>query len=171
MSDGVQPLVAPPAEARPAPDVAGLFGDLVGRGNLLSRVIWAAFFAGPLAVLTTALFLTPSPLGHSTHTQLGLPPCGFLVATGYPCPGCGLTTSFTHMVRLEVFGALGANPFGVLLFLATVAIVPVAAFGMIRRLPVVDTLDRLHAEKIAIFLSVVSLSVWGVKVALQYMGA
>ena len=68
-------------------------------------------------MLITAATLTPSGAGHGTHTQLGLPPCGFLVYTGYPCPGCGLTTSFSHMIRLEVFGAIHANPFGILLVL------------------------------------------------------
>ena len=115
--------------------------------------------------------LTPSPEHHGTHTQLGMPPCGFLVYTGYPCPGCGLTTSFAHMIRMEIFGAFQANPFGILLFLATAAIVPISLFGIVKRMPVVDTLDRLHAEKIAIGLSIVSIVVWVVKIGIQYYSA
>ena len=142
--------------------------DLVGQGDWSSRVGWLILFAGPVAVLITAAMLTPSAAGHGTHTQLGLPPCGFLVYTGFPCPGCGLTTSFANMIRLRVFDAFNANPFGILLFSCTVAIVPVAAIGFVRRLPIIDTMDRLHAEKVAIALSVISLAVWFVKVGLQY---
>lgn len=149
-----------------------IFGaDLVGQGDWSSVVTWLVLFSGPLAVLITAATLTPSAAGHGTHTQLGLPPCGFLVYTGYPCPGCGLTTSFSHMIRLDLIGAFGANPFGILLFLCTAAMVPIALYGLVRKLPVVDTLDRLHAEKIAIGLSVLSIVVWVVKVGLQYYSA
>lgn len=163
------------AQALPAPAAAAnrgrgpVFGaDLVGQGDWSSVIVWFVLFAGPLAVLITAAMLTPSSAGHGTHTQLGLPPCGFLVYTGYPCPGCGLTTSFSHMVRLEVLGAFGANPFGILLFLCTAAMIPIALYGLVRKLPVVDTLDRLHAEKIAIGLSLLSIVVWLAKVGMQY---
>lgn len=145
--------------------------DLVKQGNWVSLLVWLVLFAGPLAVVITAALLTPSPSGHGTHTQLGLPPCGFLVYTGYPCPGCGLTTSFAHMVRLQVVGAAQANPFGILLFTATVLTIPLAAMGIVRRLPVVDTLDRLHAEKIAIGLSVVSIVTWLVRISMQYLAS
>lgn len=149
-----------------------IFGaDLVGQGSWGSLVVWAVFFAGPLAVLITAALLTPAGEGHGTHTQLGLPPCGFLVYTGYPCPGCGLTTAFTHMIRLEVLGAFSANPFGIPLFLFTAAMIPLALLGIVRRLPVIDTLDRLHAEKIAIGLSILSIAVWITKVGIQYFSA
>lgn len=151
------------------PGRGAVFGaDLVGLGDWSSVVVWAVLFAGPLAVLITAAMLTPAAEGHGTHTQLGLPPCGFLVYTGYPCPGCGLTTSFANMIRLDVAGAFMANPFGILLFLCTAAMVPVALAGIVRRMPVIDTLDRLHAEKIAIGLSVVSILVWVVEIGIQY---
>lgn len=161
--------LAPPAEPRGRGAVFG--ADLVGQGTWTSIFTWLVLFSGPLAVLITAATLSPSPEGHGTHTQLGLPPCGFLVYTGYPCPGCGLTTSFSHMIRLDVIGAFGANPFGILLFLCTAAMVPLALLGIVRRMPVIDTLDRLHAEKIAIGLSVVSIVVWVVEVGLQYAAA
>ncbi len=140
------------------------------RTALLSRAIWALLFAIPTAVVVTAAMLTPNPHGHGTHTQLGLPPCGFLVFSGYPCPGCGLTTAFAHMVRLEVLGAWAANPFGIALFLCTVAFIPLAAMGFVRGWPVVATLDRIHAEKFAIGLSLLSLTAWVARVAAQMFG-
>lgn len=145
-----------------------LGADLAGQGSWLSIVVWLVVLAGAVAVLVTAALLTPSAEGHGTHTQLGLPPCGFLVYTGYPCPGCGLTTAFAHMIRLEVLGAFHSNPFGILLFCCTVALIPLSVLGIVRRLPVIDTLDRLHAEKIAIGLSVISIGLWLVRVATQY---
>lgn len=160
-----------------APAAAGqgrgsiLGADLVGQGSWVSILVWGVLFAGPLAVLITAATLSPSPEGHGTHTQLGLPPCGFLVYTGYPCPGCGLTTSFSHMIRLDVAGAFAANPFGILLFLCTAAMIPLSLLGIVRKMPVVDLLDRLHAEKIAIVLSLVSLVVWTIEVGIQYLAA
>lgn len=171
-SDLASDVLAGPADEEPIGWNRGpVFGaDLVGAGSWVSVLVWAVLFSGPLGVVITAFFLNPSPAGHGTHTQLGLPPCGFLEYTGYPCPGCGLTTSFSHMVRLQIGGAFQANPFGILLFLTTVAIIPVALVGMVRKMPVVDTLDRFHAEKIAIGLSVVSLVVWGITVAGQYFG-
>lgn len=141
------------------------------RAALLSRTIWAVLFGIPTAVVVTAAMLTPSPVGHGTHTQLGLPPCGFLVFSGYPCPGCGLTTAFAHMVRLQVVGAWHANPFGIALFLCTVAFIPLAAVGFVRGWPVVATLDRIHAEKFAIGLSLLSLLAWVSRVAMQMMSA
>lgn len=137
------------------------------KATIGDRVVWAVLFAVPMAVVVTAALLTPDPHGHGTHTQLGLPPCGFLVFTGYPCPGCGLTTAFAHMVRFQVGGAFLANPFGVVLFLATFATIPLAAAGFLRGWAVVPTLDRIHAEKIAIVLAVLSLLTWIVRLVLE----
>jgi len=162
-------------EVRPRESVPGFGGRYAGgflpeRGDWTSRVSWFVLFAVPLAVVITAAMLTPSPAGHGTHTQLGLPPCGFLVFTGYPCPGCGLTTAFAHMVRLQLFGAWHANPFGIVLFTVTALTIPLSAIGFVRGWGVVATLDRLHAEKIAIGLSLLSLIVWGIRVGFQAFG-
>ena len=141
------------------------------RSNTLgSRIAWLIFFSAPLAVLVTAAALTPNPLGHGTHTQLGLPPCGFLVLSGIQCPGCGLTTCFAYMIRGQVVGAALANPFGIPLFLVTLASIPVSAVGFVRGWRVIDTLERLHFEKIAIGLSICSLLVWGIRAAVQITG-
>ena len=51
---------------------------------------------GSLAVLGIAAGLEASDEGIGTHTQLGMPPCMFREATGYPCMTCGMTTSFSH---------------------------------------------------------------------------
>lgn len=129
-------------------------------GTWSDRLAWLVLFLIPTAVLLTAALLSPNPMGHSTHTQLGLPPCGFLVFSGFPCPGCGLTTAFAHMVRLQVAGAWHANPFGVVLFTATAAFIPFAATGLVRGWSLFAALDRIHAEKLAIGLALLSMASW-----------
>lgn len=57
---------------------------------------------GSLALLSgfcVAAWIQPDPRGFGTHHQLGLPPCNFLDLTGFACPACGMTTSFSHFVR------------------------------------------------------------------------
>lgn len=143
---------------------------LPSEGRLSSRIGWFVLAALPLAVIITARFLTPDPSGHGTHTQLGLPPCGFLVLTGCPCPGCGLTTAFAHMAHLNPFGAARANPFGIPLFLVSLFTIPVAIRGFVRGESVLDTLDRHHAEKVAGLLAVCGVVVWVVRAAMHFLG-
>jgi hypothetical protein len=137
------------------------------RAKLLSRLGWFLLFAPPTTVITLSTTLTPNPAGHGTHTQLGLPPCGFYTITGLPCPGCGLTTCFSHMVRAEVIDAAWANPFGVMLFMVSTACAITAFIGLVTGMPVLSTLDRLRADRLAILLAVGAILVWSVRVATQ----
>jgi hypothetical protein len=74
------------------------------------------------------------------------------------------------MIRGEVLGALGANPFGVLLFIAVAVFIAIAFVGAIRGLPVLDTLFRVHAEKWMLGLAVIAVVVWVVRMALAWSG-
>ena len=136
----------------------------VGGSRVASRAGWLFLFVVPTAVMITAMALTPNPVGHGTHTQLGLPPCGFLMVTGLPCPGCGLTTCFAHMIRGEVVMAARANPFGVALFLVSFFTIPISALGFVRGWRVLETLDRLRFERVAILLAACSAVVWLVRI-------
>jgi hypothetical protein len=79
--------------------------------------------AGPcLAALALAFTLSPRKSGHGTHEDLGLPPCQFFMRTGYPCPSCGLTTSFAALAHGQVLDACIAHPFGVMFFVAAVLV-------------------------------------------------
>lgn len=71
-------------------------------------------------VLAIAAWLTPSPNGYGTHTQLGLGSCTMLTITGWPCPMCGMTTTFSLMAHGRLLDALENQPFGVVLFSITV---------------------------------------------------
>lgn len=81
--------------------------------------------AGPCAAMLAAAWsLTPDARGYGTAQQLGLPACGILVRTGWPCPTCGLTTSVAAAVRGRLGEALRAHAFGVLLTAAALVLVP-----------------------------------------------
>ncbi len=80
------------------------------------RIAWAALAAASASVLLIARLLTPNASGVGTHTQLGLPPCGFLTLLGVPCPACGLTTAFAHLAHGDVSASLAAHPLGLPLF-------------------------------------------------------
>lgn len=71
-----------------------------------------------LAITAVGAFLTPDPAGHGTHTQLGLPPCPSVLIFDRPCPGCGLTTSFTSTIHGDLPSAFSAHPLGPFLYLA-----------------------------------------------------
>lgn len=98
----------------------------------VDRAISAAIGLPSLAVLGAARWVTPSPLGHSTHLQLGLGRCSFLAATGYPCPMCGMTTTFAHMAHLEPVQAVVTQPFGVFLFLGTAGLFAVSVAELVQ---------------------------------------
>lgn len=86
-------------------------------------------------VLGVARRLEPAARGYGTHTELLLPPCNFLRLTHLPCPSCGMTTSFAWAVRMDFGQAFLANPFGLLLFFGTVALIPACIFLLWRRIP------------------------------------
>lgn len=66
-----------------------------------------------------ALSLQANQRGYDTHTQLGMPACGFMQRQGLPCPTCGMTTAFTLMAHGHPLRALWAQPFGAVLSLLT----------------------------------------------------
>jgi hypothetical protein len=75
-------------------------------GQLLWFGVWL------VVTLIGALVLTPSAAGHGTHQQLGLPPCPTVMLFDRPCPGCGLTTSWTALLHGRVGESLRAHPLG-----------------------------------------------------------
>jgi hypothetical protein len=90
-----------------------------------NRLLGACVGVPAGAVLAIAAWLSPAPEGFGTHQQLGLGACTMLSLTGWPCPMCGMTTTFALMADGRVTEALANQPFGPVLFGITV----VAAVG------------------------------------------
>ncbi|TVQ30409.1 MAG: DUF2752 domain-containing protein [Phycisphaeraceae bacterium] len=89
------------------------------RACALDRAIAAAVALGCLAVLTAAAWAEPSPDGHGTHRQFGLPPCNWVAAFDFPCFTCGMTTSFAHAADGDLPGSFLTQPMGAVLALLT----------------------------------------------------
>lgn len=78
-------------------------------GQLACAVSWAV-------VTVIGLCLRASPHHHGTHTQLGLPPCPSVLFFHRPCPGCGLTTSWTATIHGDLRAGFEAHPIGPVLY-------------------------------------------------------
>lgn len=124
------------------------------------RLFWGALAAVAAALLVVARLLPPDPRGIGTHLALGLPPCGFLLWLGVPCPACGLTTSFAHLARFELLAALRAHPVGLPLYLLTLFTLPAALRFALRAEPLRAPWGGLSAERWAVALLVALLVTW-----------
>ena len=92
--------------------------SLPGRAGLLA----ASFVL--VAGFTMACWLDPDPRGYGTHQQVGLPECTVQLLWNRPCPGCGMTTCFAHLVRGQWSAAARANPAGLFLGAVCFGLVP-----------------------------------------------
>jgi hypothetical protein len=99
----------PPRTARPVPNTGRIVRlSLLTVGALLAVIFGIAFWLNPYDA-------DGAPRTMATHTQLGMPPCNFVVMTGKPCPACGMTTSFALLVRGDLKNSLHANWAGTLI--------------------------------------------------------
>jgi hypothetical protein len=83
-------------------------------------------------LLATAIFLHPDGRNYGTHQQLGLPPCSFYCLFGVPCPTCGMTTAWAHLMHGGVLASLRTNAGGTLLALLAIAAAPWSLAAAIR---------------------------------------
>jgi hypothetical protein len=86
--------------------------------------------------VAAALLLGCAAARAAVPGEPGLP-CGVRELTGVPCPLCGMTTSVTATVQLELGDALAANPAGPLLVMAAAAVLLGPARGLAVRPAVV----------------------------------
>jgi hypothetical protein len=89
------------------------FDEVPNRRYVAGQLTWFCMW---VAVTAIGLYLAPKPEGHGTHTELGLPPCPCVAIFGRPCPGCGLTTSFTATLHGQFGLAFKAHPLGPILY-------------------------------------------------------
>ncbi len=92
-------------------------GERTGSTSLTRRLGAAIVCLAIGSLFALAGALTPAGEGLGTHESLGLPPCSVYAYTGRPCPSCGYTTAFSHLVRGHVVTAFVVQPAGALLAL------------------------------------------------------
>lgn len=142
----------------------------------VSRLASLLVATGCVAVFTVAWWLEPAvAAGHGTHTQLGLDGCTVLTMTGVPCPMCGMTTTFALMAELRVLEAAWNQPFGVVLFVLTLATLGIAMAELVwptdrwRRLW--QVLAPREMSVAALFLLGLGLGwVWKIALMLGWLG-
>lgn len=123
MESTVAPTPAP--APRPAPQRWRWSGDAVFLGVSLAVVV--------LAALLTPSYEAVSLFGHEIPTL-----CGFRLLTGWPCPGCGLTRSFTFTAHGQLREAFAIHPLGPPGFAFVLAQIPwriVRIARIVRRTP------------------------------------
>ncbi len=106
-----------------------LFEPEPNRRNLSGQALWFGLWA---SLTTVGLFLHPSADGHGTHTELGLPPCPSVLFFDRPCPGCGLTTSWSALLHGDFALAFHAHPLGPIVYAAFTASAIAAIIGCLR---------------------------------------
>lgn len=101
------------------------------RKRLSGQLVWFGLWVGATAV---GAWLVPDPSGHGTHTQLGLPPCPSVLLWNRPCPGCGITTSFSATIHGDFAAAWTAHPFGPFIYAIFTLTALAALYGYFRKL-------------------------------------
>lgn len=136
-----------------------------------NRVVGLLLALPSSLVIAIALWLTPSDKGYGTHTQLGLGGCTMMTLTGWPCPMCGMTTTFTLMAHARPIDAFFTQPFGVILFSVTAI---AAAVGWIDAISAVGVNRRVlrwigrWEQKLAIGLLVGMMLGWVYKMVILH---
>lgn len=123
--------------------------------ELRRRVASCVWFAVWLGVVAFAIYLSPSSDGHGTHQQLGLPPCPSVLMFDRPCPGCGLTTSWTALIHGDFARAFQAHPLGpVMFFVFTVTAwtTMIAAFRGLRVVSEGPVLNKALVSILVVFI-------------------
>jgi hypothetical protein len=118
-----------------------------------------------LTLIGIAARLKPNPMGMGTHEQLGLPSCSFLIDYGKPCPFCGMTTSYSHMVRGQVFQSIRTQPMGALLALVTLIVPLYSGFVIVKKKPFFPRWYYRRWPWFLLGLGVLCLMSWVYKIA------
>lgn len=107
-----------------------LFEPVSSRKSLGWQPTWFLIW---IATTCVGLILHPDASGHGTHQQLGLPPCPSALLFDRPCPGCGLTTSWTALLHGQWSVAFAAHPLGPILYLGFTTSAFLAVYGFVRK--------------------------------------
>ena len=147
------------------PAHSSLFGPRV-RITGSARLLWASVSLACAAVLGIARFLTPDPAGLGTHQQLfGMAPCSFVLTSGLPCPTCGMTTSFSHMMHGHPIVALKVQPAGAVFCLAAVFFAFFGLYVAVSGKTVAVNWNRIGPVRFMLAIGLLILSGWAFKIA------
>ncbi len=135
--------------------------------SILGRSLLALLGIGLSSLLVTAFLLQPNTQGYGTHQQLGLPPCTFVVLYGRRCPACGMTTSWSHLVRGQLPSSLQANVGGSLLGGIALFVAPWALVCAKRGRWWLVRPDDAIVIGLIVLVSVVTLSDWAMRLMVQ----
>jgi hypothetical protein len=161
------PLSENKDESPPPADVVPVLGTWV-RGTLVGIA------AGLILVFTTAALLNPYEADGrarlmATHQQMGLPPCTFYQLSGFPCPSCGMTTSFALLIRGDIVNSLRAHAVGTMLAAVCLLMIPWSlASATVKRPLFIVSMERALLKIVIAFLAlmflrwliVLSLLIW-----------
>jgi hypothetical protein len=129
------------------------------------RLVSVLVSMGMLGVLGLAAWLVPDPSGHGTHAQLGLVPCGWVLAFDKPCPTCGMTTSFAHAADGHFLDALHAQPLGALLAVGCAAVFWASLHAAITGAPLHRVASTMLKPTMLWGLAGAALLAWAYKLA------
>lgn len=133
-----------------------------------------AFGVGALILRPrAALLVGGATLAQAGLTALGLPalPCPLHAATGFPCPGCGLSRAGAALLRGDAIEALRLHAFAPLLALGGLVVLAGIALPRPVRLRVGERLDAVESRTFVGGVLLVSLVVyWIVRLALGWRG-
>jgi len=134
---------------------------------------WVLVALAPACVVALGVLRTlvaPSPAGHGTHTQLGLPPCLSMEWLGVPCPGCGVTTAVTLAAHGRLLEAFRNQPLGLVLA-ALLAVYPLwALWQLVRGRDLAERARGIDARLWVPGTIVVILGAWIYKLATGFPG-
>lgn len=134
-----------------------------------NRAIALAVLLPQIAVLGIALWLTPNPNGLGTHMELGLPPCGFLLATGYPCATCGMTTAFTWAAHGHLIESFLTQPAGAVLCMMSTMTALISLYAIFTGISLLPLWKFVWRSRFIGMMILMILVAWAYKVAVYSM--
>ncbi|MEM9021793.1 MAG: DUF2752 domain-containing protein [Planctomycetota bacterium] len=140
------------------------------RPTISNRLMALGFFTPCATVLGLAAYLRPDSAGLGTHTQLGLPPCGFKLATGVPCATCGCTTSFSHAANGSLLDAYITQPFGATLALLTAMTVIITGYALVTNMPLAPIGRIVFRPRTVVTLLILMVVSWGYSIYMHTSG-
>jgi hypothetical protein len=149
--------------------------------SLWVRGLLVALAAFLILIFSIAIYLDPynrdetgkivSAKNGGTHQGLGLPPCTFKETTGVPCPSCGMTSSFSLLIRGDLWHSVQANFAGTILGMFCLFLIPWSLLSVWKQhLLWVRSFETMLTICVTSFMAIMLLR-WAVLAAVQHFYA